>query len=427
MQRYDPAAVEAKWQKVWDDAEAFITPNPEPGEDASRLQYVLEMLPYPSGDLHMGHVKNYTIGDALCHQRRRHGLRVLHPMGYDAFGLPAENAAIREGRPPARRHEREHRRDPQADEAHGLVDRLVARAVDRRARVLPLDAVDLPAAVRARARVQERGARQLVPGRPDGARQRAGHRRPLRALRSARREPRAGAVVLQDHRLRPAAAGRHGAARGLARARADDAAQLDRPLRGRRGAVPPARPGRVAPRLHDAARHAVRRDVLRAGARASADPAPGRRNGARGGGAGLRAPPRGPLRGGARAGQGEDRRRHRAHDHEPGDRRGDPDLGRRLRADGLRHRRGHGRAGARRARLRVRPQARAADRARDRARGRRAAGGRGLHRAHGRRGHDQLRAVHRPAGRRGLHRDRRARWPSAASATPRSTTGCATG
>jgi leucyl-tRNA synthetase len=100
MQRYDPAAVEAKWQKVWHDAEAFITPNPEPGEDASRLQYVLEMLPYPSGELHMGHVKNYTIGDALCHQRRRHGMRVLHPMGYDAFGLPAENAAIREGRHP---------------------------------------------------------------------------------------------------------------------------------------------------------------------------------------------------------------------------------------------------------------------------------------------------------------------------------------
>ena len=97
MQRYDPAAVEAKWQKVWHDADAFTTPNPEPGEDGSRLQYVLEMLPYPSGDLHMGHVKNYTIGDALCHQRRRHGLRVLHPMGYDAFGLPAENAAIKTG------------------------------------------------------------------------------------------------------------------------------------------------------------------------------------------------------------------------------------------------------------------------------------------------------------------------------------------
>jgi leucyl-tRNA synthetase len=100
MQRYDPAAVEAKWQQVWHDESAFITPNPAPGEDGSRLQYVLEMLPYPSGDLHMGHVKNYTIGDALCHQRRRHGHRVLHPMGYDAFGLNAENAAIREDRNP---------------------------------------------------------------------------------------------------------------------------------------------------------------------------------------------------------------------------------------------------------------------------------------------------------------------------------------
>ncbi len=96
MNRYEPAAVEAKWQKVWETEQAFITPNPAPG-DAARTQYVLEMLPYPAGELHMGHVKNYTIGDALCHQRRRRGFTVLHPMGYDAFGLPAENAAIREG------------------------------------------------------------------------------------------------------------------------------------------------------------------------------------------------------------------------------------------------------------------------------------------------------------------------------------------
>ena len=96
MNRYEPAAVEAKWQKVWEAEQAFVTPDPAPGE-AARTQYVLEMLPYPSGELHMGHVKNYTIGDALCHQRRRRGFTVLHPMGYDAFGLPAENAAIREG------------------------------------------------------------------------------------------------------------------------------------------------------------------------------------------------------------------------------------------------------------------------------------------------------------------------------------------
>ena len=100
MNRYEPAAVEAKWQKVWESEQAFITPNPAPGDDAVRTQYVLEMLPYPSGALHMGHVKNYTIGDALCHQRRRRGFSVLHPMGYDAFGLPAENAAIREGAHP---------------------------------------------------------------------------------------------------------------------------------------------------------------------------------------------------------------------------------------------------------------------------------------------------------------------------------------
>ena len=101
MERYDPAAVEARWQEIWEREHVFDVPNPAPGEDVSRLSYVLEMLPYPSGELHMGHVKNYTMGDVVTLYRRRHGDRVMHPMGYDAFGLPAENAAIRSGRHPA--------------------------------------------------------------------------------------------------------------------------------------------------------------------------------------------------------------------------------------------------------------------------------------------------------------------------------------
>jgi leucyl-tRNA synthetase len=96
MDRYDAGAIEEKWQRVWEDARAFYVPNPEPGV-AERHWYQLEMLPYPSGILHMGHVLNYTMGDVVTHFRRRHGHRVLRPMGYDSFGLPAENAAIREG------------------------------------------------------------------------------------------------------------------------------------------------------------------------------------------------------------------------------------------------------------------------------------------------------------------------------------------
>jgi leucyl-tRNA synthetase len=101
--RYDPRAIERKWQEVWDREGTWQVPNPgEPGYDASASKsYVLEMLPYPSGEPHMGHLKNYSMGDVLAHFRRRNGMRVLHPMGYDAFGLPAENHAIRTGEHPA--------------------------------------------------------------------------------------------------------------------------------------------------------------------------------------------------------------------------------------------------------------------------------------------------------------------------------------
>jgi leucyl-tRNA synthetase len=102
--RYDPRAIERKWQAVWEREGAWVVQNPgDPGFDPRPPKsYVLEMLPYPSGEPHMGHLKNYTMGDVLAHYRRRHGMHVLHPMGYDAFGLPAENHAIKTGEHPAR-------------------------------------------------------------------------------------------------------------------------------------------------------------------------------------------------------------------------------------------------------------------------------------------------------------------------------------
>ncbi|WP_028060132.1 leucine--tRNA ligase [Candidatus Solirubrobacter pratensis] len=96
--RYDPRQIEPKWQRIWEEERTWEVPN-DLDDDVPR-SYVLEMLPYPSGEPHMGHLKNYSVGDAVAHFRRRNGMRVLHPMGYDAFGLPAENNAIKTGVPP---------------------------------------------------------------------------------------------------------------------------------------------------------------------------------------------------------------------------------------------------------------------------------------------------------------------------------------
>jgi leucyl-tRNA synthetase len=101
VERYEPKQIEQKWQEIWEREDAFVVHNPDPGAaDEGSKTYVLEMLPYPSGELHMGHVLNYTLGDVVAHLRRRRGFTVLRPIGYDAFGLPAENAAIKEGAHP---------------------------------------------------------------------------------------------------------------------------------------------------------------------------------------------------------------------------------------------------------------------------------------------------------------------------------------
>ncbi|MCW3012080.1 MAG: leucyl-tRNA synthetase [Solirubrobacterales bacterium] len=95
--RYDPKQIEPRWQQVWADERTWEVSNDLTGGETS---YVLEMLPYPSGEPHIGHLKVYSVGDAVAHFHRRTGKRVLHPMGYDAFGLPAENHAIKTGQKP---------------------------------------------------------------------------------------------------------------------------------------------------------------------------------------------------------------------------------------------------------------------------------------------------------------------------------------
>ena len=190
---------------MWADERTWEVSNEDDGRPKA---YVLEMLPYPSGEPHIGHLKVYSVGDAIAHFRRRNGYRVLHPLGYDAFGLPAENHAIKTGQHPResteasiaefRRQFREWGVSIDWSREFGTHEPRYYRWTQW----LFLRLFEKGLAYR------KRGGGQLVPEGRHGARQRAGDRRPLRALRHGRRAAQARAVVLPHHRLRRPAAGR---------------------------------------------------------------------------------------------------------------------------------------------------------------------------------------------------------------------------
>ena len=264
MPRYSPAAIEPKWQHYWETNRTFATPRLPKGPKI----YVLDMFPYPSGaGLHVGHPEGYTATDIVCRYRRNRGYSVMHPMGWDAFGLPAEQHAKKTGTHPRTTTESNintfrrqlkmlgfsydwDRELATTDVAYFRWTQFIFLVLfdtwfDARAAEGPADrrAADprrsgragargrRPLSRRAAAGLSDRGPGQLVPGLGHGAGQRGGDRRPERTRRPSRGPHAAAAMDAADHRLRRSA--RKGPRRArLVREHQDAAAELDRAEHG---------------------------------------------------------------------------------------------------------------------------------------------------------------------------------------------------
>ena len=180
-ERYNVRESEAKWRKAWAEPGVFTTMN----DDPRPKYYVLEMFPYPSGRIHMGHVRNYTMGDVVARFKRARGYNVLHPMGWDAFGMPAENAAMeRKVHPAAWTYDNIAAMKAQL-QSMGLSLDWCARDRDLRPELLQASAEDVPRLPRAPGSSSARSRRSTGTRSTDRARQRAGDRRPRLALRRA--------------------------------------------------------------------------------------------------------------------------------------------------------------------------------------------------------------------------------------------------